>query len=401
MRRGWLALLAGVLLCPLAAANDCDCSQDLDDWIEALKSTPSYKQQIKGEAKRRFEAQAAALRDEMAADPWVRLHCRTYLQRLALEIKDAHLGIGGIERDGVDPRVGENYPRVDAERLERALQQASPEDFYQDREGEWKLVLLRDEGELRGVVLESTQEPWSRGDIKFRLWESERGAEMIYYARWRDGFYLRREAARELLEWLPFQSAEGGERFDRAPGGRDDSNYKMLDEQTGYLFLASFKGSTANIRAQKALYNEIGPKLEGMENLVIDLRGNGGGGQVTYNNLIKWLDGLEREPRLHLLINRRTGSAAEHFTLLMRERGATLYGENSVGAINYRYSNRGGGKEWRSCSGYPLSVTVASNPKKFRDLSREHVGITPDQLLEPDRDWVEQVQERLGTSSSR
>ena len=73
----------------------------------------------------------------------------------------------------------------------------------------------------------------------------------------------------------------------------------------------------------------------------------------------------------------------------------TLYGESTRGAINCRYANRGGKPSPRTCSGYRPVVTVAPNPKRFRDLSRERVGVQPDVTLDPQRDWIEQVVESL------
>ena len=389
------ALLVSALLVVAVApayAGSCDCNQDLDDTLAALRRAPSYKQQIKGEAKVTFDQAIARLRQEMNDDPWIAVHCRTYLQRAMYEVADAHLGIGGLPEEQVDPSVGENYPRYDGDL--QALQ-AQPGEIYSAAEGAEQIAVIEGEGEWRGVVLQSEEAPWQRGDIKFRMWESDHGAEMIYYARYREGYYLRATTAQPLFEWLRYRKADAPKQPFRAPGGPDDSSHRMLSSDVGYLYLASFKGSTENIRSQKALYDSIGPQLATMRHLIIDVRGNTGGGEVTYNNFLKWLDRIESVPQLHLLTNRRTASAAEHFTLLMQDRGATLYGESTRGAINYRYANRGGKPSPRTCSGYRPVVTVAPNPKRFRDLSRERVGVQPDVTLDPQRDWIEQVVESL------
>ena len=151
-------------------------------------------------------------------------------------------------------------------------------------------------------------------------------------------------------------------------------------------------------------------KARGYKNLVLDLRGNGGGYVVTIETLCSWAFdrdvkiGTEKTRKeetaveanghkdaftgkMVVLIDSESASASEVTARIMQiEKRATVIGDRSAGAVmtSRFYSHRLGQEMYGSGSAafYGTSITVADAimPDGFR---LEKVGVTPDEVLLP------------------
>jgi hypothetical protein len=199
--------------------------------------------------------------------------------------------------------------------------------------------------------------------------------------------------------------------------------YKLLNKKTAYLKITSFNGDGSNIAAQmETIIKQRTP------NLIIDLRGNSGGGGGAVLQLVKylspvflpagalvtsrWFETIKRPPvladyhqfftfskgstlelieaiknnigvvlavipsprqykgRVYLLTDSRTASACEPLVYALKQRGcATVVGEKTAGAM------LSAGVFWLD-SGYVLSLPVADY-YTYDGVRLDKIGVQP------------------------
>jgi hypothetical protein len=388
------------------SSPNAQCFEDYQFLIDALKNTPSYKAQIKGDKRKAFQEFARSVEKDILQDESIEIHCRMYLQQVLYQVRDWHLLIGSSKEEDPDllKKREQLIPGTDlspAALREKATTSAVTDPLagiYFSSDSSLTLsVYPKEDKQLAGVVLHSTDGRWEPGTIKFLIDKTGDRTSGYVYSTGREALYFEDHSPGRLLDRWGYRKAGDTPVFYRPEKKDQKHGWEDLGNGIAYLYLSTFKGSTANIRELRKLYEQLLPQLPRFKHLVIDIRDNGGGGQVCYNPFLEGLDKMSQAPQLHLMINRNTASAAEHFTLEMRSRGATIYGENTAGAINYRYPNKSK-KNWPLYTPnfqYRLLLSVAKNPKKYRDLSSESTGITPDCSLRFQQDWLEQVLEKI------
>ena len=410
----WLGCLfaAGLIAVSWGADPAPACRADLEDVVGFLRRTPSFKDQIRGEARRSFAQYVERTRRAIDDDPLIELHCRVHLQRVVRQVRDRHLGVVLAAR-GPDPEDTQSVERVvDSGVIDRAprlsddveawTKRAAASDdpaagVYLSRSGKrfaFGPAPRTSSSTWVGVVLEDDLPLWRRGDIRTRVSTDADGVEGTVYAWNRQARSTWAVDTAQLLESWGWRRPGAPRPAHRGLRHETDHRFEMI-EDVAYLYLGTFRGSSENIRAIETVYDQAFPELRAADTWLLDVRDNGGGGERTFIGLLEFLDDLPAQPELHLLMNRNTASAAEHFVLELIERGATTYGESTRGAINYRYRNRAGGKpRITSSRRYRFVGTVARN-KEYFDLRRETRGISPSIALVADRDWREQLLERL------
>lgn len=168
---------------------------------------------------------------------------------------------------------------------------------------------------------------------------------------------------------------------------------EMLDNSTGYISIDHFTGVTAS--QFKNIYGEL--KIQGMEKVIIDLRGNPGGlvesvcdilnqllpeGVIVYtvdkygNRNDRMCDGLNKiDIPLVVLVNGESASAAEIFAGAVKDYGVgTIVGEKTFGKGIVQDS-------FRLSDGSYLKLTVSKYyTPKGHDIHK--VGIQPDVEVE-------------------
>ncbi len=393
-------------------SSKCSCEGDLDYLLEELKNAPSYKEQIKGAKKASFYQYVEQIKGEIKKEEKIDLHCQVYLQKVIKQIRDEHLYLTPvIKRVKTDEEV-KNFQASSVYQMTpiyeenlQDLEKKTSEYPTSDIEGIYyttnKLlkiaVVLNDKKEYQGIVLESKTSLWKPGQVKFIIWSKENSVIAIEYDWYHNGHYRSGKNVTYLLQSLQYVKNPDRVPVFRKRNTASFNEYKKLDGQTAYLYIGSFKGSTKNLRELDSLYLAIQSSVQEVKTLIIDVRDNTGGGLRANYKLLDILDANLGKQNLHLIVNRFTGSASEHFTLELKSRGATIYGENTRGAINYRYRNRASNKPSpvTPCYQYRIGLTVAKNPKEFKNLENEQNGIDPDITLSYDEDWLTQVLRKI------
>ena len=379
-----------------ASAQDCSCLNDLDYVAEQLPSTPSFKSQIKD---RQVLAEAkAALAEEISADANIAQNCLFYLQRLLKVVRDEHLYLMD-RREGVDyaayTQVYEGSPDALA-----ALATSTTDDpitgIYQLLTAYRVAVIKVDhqDYDYAGYILESGNEDWVPGQLKFTLQQS--GDHFIgnfYSGSHAPSFEQVRQEQGRLVptRWIKddfaAQYAVDNYTLDGAA-----FQYREYAPGVHYVRLGSFSGSNANYSAAMELLETLKNQVQSGA-VIIDLRNNGGGGERVSDPFLKLFKKRRKKLDFYILQNHNVGSNSEHFLLLAKKRlQARTYGENTRGALAYGYGNYPKPALSTACHGYSLGLTTS---KSERYLDFEVVGIPPDEYLDHRTDWIEQLLARI------
>lgn len=177
---------------------------------------------------------------------------------------------------------------------------------------------------------------------------------------------------------------------------------KVLDGNIGYLKISEMNMSEKSLPVLIAAMRFV----ENTKALIIDLRDNGGGGgeigsvlesfflpkntpllefksrngATETSKTVAWLTEKKYEKPLYIIINKKTGSAAEAFAFVLQsKRRAVIVGQSSAGAAHM--------SSW-----YPLnefiyvSVSTAAPVLPGTEISWEGKGVQPDFLTEAGRE---------------
>ncbi|MEM6723913.1 MAG: hypothetical protein AAF598_07735 [Bacteroidota bacterium] len=397
-------------------AQSCDCHEALNFTVDLLKNSPSYKEQIKRNAAKTsaFNKEILSITERISRDPLIESNCLAYLSEVLALVRDGHLYAvpakdRTLPKKEEDPEAFEAFMQSskvsnlpvyegDIEALEDRLQQTefkALEGIYTDVNSVLEIGVIQQENGFRGIILNSESNYWLPGHVIFEIQKrNETTFSGYYYDTYRDTRYTVESSPKRMIDnwgiWKDLDNRSPWLVVDRMAV----EPIQPLEEGVLYLYLASFKGTTENIRRMNGIYEEVGTMLPNIQHLIIDVRNNGGGGQVSYNRLLEKLKAYEDQLQVHIVMNRKTGSAAEIFSAILKEKGAIWYGENTRGALEYRYSNKFNGKDNGGtvpCWGYRLGITVAKTPAKLRALNAEVIGLTPDVYLSDETEWRTQV----------
>ena len=177
---------------------------------------------------------------------------------------------------------------------------------------------------------------------------------------------------------------------------------EIFDGNIGYLKLSEINISEKSLPVLIAAMQFVG----NTNALIIDLRDNGGGGSeigavlesfflpknvsllefrsrngaTEVSKTVVWLTEKKYERPLYIIVNKKTGSAAEAFAFaLQAKKRAKIVGQNSAGAANMN--------SWYPVNDYIyVSVSTAAPVLPGTEISWEGKGVQPDFLTEAGRE---------------
>ena len=391
--KAYLTLLLALFTFSLTGQQlptNCTCAKDLESLDAKLRKTPPFNVER--------DAYLAALEEARAQVSGVTsgYDCYVLLHQLLLSLNDNHMRIFAAEGATVTkPRLPAS---VDLDSLRRALEaeefSAIPGVYY-SKDG---LVLgIRPHPTRHGyqsVILESaadpkiagsvysTNLPFGNGYLLCVNVNSTSGRPNVYTERIENGF----------MRAVGYHKDPDHPRFYAPPKQGPLYARRELDERTAYLRVGTFGTSQATLDDAKRFYDSLEGTLT-KPRLVVDLRGNTGGGPRNSKQFYDLLKKYAKNGEVALIINHLTISNAEQFTARARALdNVTVYGDRTYGAATYETS---GEYHRLHCARFHLLTTFK---KHGRFLKYESVGLEPDEYLNLEQDWVEQVLERMGSA---
>ncbi len=163
---------------------------------------------------------------------------------------------------------------------------------------------------------------------------------------------------------------------------------EYLNSTTNYISIKTLKRTNQLIREANKFYEEIETKLN-VKNLIIDLRNNGGGSTKQIKPLVALVKKNKRIDKVYVLVNFKTGSAAELGAyLLNRDSRTILVGENTRGMLTYGYGNNSISGQL-DCDKIEYNFSRTTTNKNL--LEFENIGLSPELVLTSRLDWIEQI----------
>jgi hypothetical protein len=385
--------------------------KDLDSLYHALQETPSFKEQMTGLKKIAYEQLYEKLKkQQIRKSSFDTLY---QLSALLTPIKDNHLGLfettykvsaSAVLKDStaaiqLKPSSGYKFypaPVRNVDSITDVLTKMplnSVEGIYY--QGVFKIGIYFDAKAERytGIILSSDHPIWKKGEMVLLLYKVKsdlyRGvyanlSTKVLYCVKNEKFYAGR-----LLSF--------GSKRD-SPPLMGHVNYKKpllelrtIDSTIQYLRLGNFHTTNEELLAGQQFYNKIKDSLFA-KNLIVDIRNNPGGGFKASGRFLSLLKRYSQDGKIYALINGRTVSNAEQFTIRLKSFSNVItVGETTMGMITYG-SNYG--KNVILPSGrytfYPTDMRDSGNYLQYEDE-----GITPDIVLQQDSDWIDQVVARI------
>ena len=385
-----------------AQSENCNCKAELSVVNERVKDIPAYK-----DNKEAFDAQWKII-NERAEGVSNQYQCYLLLNKLLLTLKDNHtraygLNLGyttevqsdsSLSKEFRSSRLFNGYPRIklDLDSLNNELSSRNKKDiegiyYHTDstKIGVYHSNTLS--GELRGVVLKSGSDIWSEGEV------------VTTYIPFGDNFHLavganirtkRLVAYNERIENGLFQYMGFKKDFKKTDFSQSiypDSTYirKEISPDITYLKIGAFNAMYPNLTHAEEFYATLENTLN-KNNVIVDLRDNGGGGDRNSKFLYKILKDYQKDNNVFVLINHRSLSNAELFTYRLRKfDNVTVLGRQSNGTLAYELQSE-------SINLPCNNLIVALATKRLSNyVSLETVGLKPDYELSMDEDWIEQV----------
>ena len=281
-----LYFIAFVLLSLGAKAQTCDCLQDFNFVRQHMeKNHPGFNSDIKDPNQPAYRAFVGSLEKKISADVNGK-YCIAYLKQYLLYLKDHHININGsgvIVREDSLPAV-EAFLRSPAftsnERISIDSAQLKHAEIYSTPDGTYTIALIKSPNERRdyaGVILNSKTKLWEKGQVKLEVKQLNDSVLQVYS-------YLRNHSLN--YDEVRGPDLPGWQKIENKPESLSSGifSFKLLDSNTAYISIRSFSGGYSTYL--DSAYKAVMPELKKRRNLIIDVRGNGGGSDMNYRALM-------------------------------------------------------------------------------------------------------------------
>jgi hypothetical protein len=418
MKKARYLIIACFFVIPVKAQT-IDYIADADKLYAVLQKTPSYRAQIKGDKEVQYKQVFEQVKKDLinAKTGFDRYYI---LSQLLAPLKDNHLFFYQVPAMEISSQMFKDttfiktyrasaafkeYPRsgIKLDSLEKLLKGKAIDDvegiYYLDRDMKVGLYRTAKQDSLVAVVLENFIPTWDVGQIAFILKEDRPNHFKAYHSHLLNkvfGLQSNEKFLHGMLTESGWKKALDGKDFVNISRSEPAFSLKTIDANIQYLRLGTFSTYPKTMEMAQAFYDKIKDSLSA-PNLIVDLRNNGGGGFKTSKKFLDLLKKYTDKGKVYALINNRTFSNAEQFTLALKGlKNITTLGETTNGTLTY--GNNYGNTETLPSGQFKLYITDMREDGNY--LPYEGIGVNPDVLLKPDRDWITQVREMIVNGSN-
>uniref|UniRef100_F4C9X3 Peptidase S41 n=1 Tax=Sphingobacterium sp. (strain 21) TaxID=743722 RepID=F4C9X3_SPHS2 len=221
-------------------------------------------------------------------------YCIYFILEWMTFFKDRHLQIRStLNPSDTTESVAEEIIFLTADELGYLKTSRKVEGIYIDKENTTKIAVIKRPNSFRthvGLVLETTSTKWKPGQIILEIRPdplSLNKFEGIRYANNRTPRKVAYSLGIKTLgeDWMRYNDSQKGQRVFLSPQNVIQS--KMLDDDILYVKIGSFNQIYASEIA--SVFNEQNTLLNSVSNLIIDLRGNSGGADFSYEPILPYI----------------------------------------------------------------------------------------------------------------
>lgn len=288
--------------------QNCDCKSNLSFVINKIQSNYSgYRDKVNAASKSGLNVltdslyEAASKIGEEAFDS-----CGAIIQRYIDFFKDGHLYLVNnhefsINEDSVR-QVFNNWPRVDY--TEVAFKQyLSHEKEKHPLEGVWeldnhsyKVGIIYADSIYNAFVLRADSVYWVPGQIKFKVYQRDTAFGTIYFKKDHQAdtvsLYVLNKKTSKIITgdwgtWYKINLSTGQPFVPFIPLSSGAISFSRLSSLTNLITIRSF--GSPYIHEIDSVINAHDSSIRSTDNLIIDLRNNGGGADEAYKALKKYL----------------------------------------------------------------------------------------------------------------
>lgn len=169
------------------------------------------------------------------------------------------------------------------------------EGIWRNEEGSYKVGVIKDGAVLKAFVLKADSVYWMPGQVKMKLYEEGTGMRTDYYMGNHDlqqkGVTVNAESNTlsidGLGQWLKLDAATGTVLNKQYYPGSGVVQFRKLSDKTNLLVIRSFNEGYRQLIDSVVTANHA--LITQAPHLIIDVRGNGGGSDFSFNPLLKYL----------------------------------------------------------------------------------------------------------------
>ena len=287
--------------------TDCDCARQfsfLRSYME--RNYPGFNDKVNGKTVKKYRELSDSLQ-RLAGVEKREIFCAGILKSWTKFFRDGHIQIGfnslnisESDTAAIDSinNATEHFNISDS-RLKELSRQTDPtsrvEGVYVYKDSTYKVVVLgkfRPGSDYAGVILESRTKFWEPGEVKFEL-SVKSGTKDTF-----SGLFYYRDHHAEVTdfvfqkgtfndgEWVKEGVVQARKSKDAETAAISELPFsaRKIDDSTLYIRIAWFDGQFA--RLVDSVVTASDSLLRRLPNLVLDLRGNGGGSDWSYHSLL-------------------------------------------------------------------------------------------------------------------
>lgn len=288
-----------------AISDDCDCIGMFDfAYSKIEKNYSGWRDKVNPSTEAEFQELTNRLRLK-ASEVTKDVECLLILNEWISFFKDGHTGISIAGSAPIEDSTVLNKILIDAEKInldeEVILKYFSMNiDRLNPAEGIWRtadssyvIAVVKNQNDFReyaGVILKGEGEFWFPGFVKMELSQNDDlKYKTVYYSKYHVPYIESAVISNNVMSitrfgnWYKvFPISEASEESDGKASGKFE--FHSLNENTVYISIPTFEHQFKPV--VDSLIKSHEEVIFTSENMIIDLRGNGGGSDVTYQILL-------------------------------------------------------------------------------------------------------------------
>ena len=296
-------LLLSFFISTLSYGQTCDCQKNFE-WVKKTfeENDAGFQYAIDIKGKQAYASHNSMYLKKVKSAQTI-LECTKLLSEWMTFFRKGHLGIGIIENadktsnNSSTSKADEKWETLDIDLpgFEQYLSSKKEVDY----EGIWETapykIGIKKEGlNYKGFIIESGVENWKKGQIKLRINKDGEKIKLTYYwgNRSAQEFTSVELLGNNYLKFGGFILKRLSPKFPTDKPLEDFINYMLigkpfiqeLNKTTLILRIPSFDGSAKKNIDSVIFHNK--EKILQTENLIIDLRNNGGGSDKSFKEIL-------------------------------------------------------------------------------------------------------------------